>query len=160
MGVKVGEGGPSCSPPSSLKKREGCSVGFWQEPGPRRRGLQVPQPGGPQPFWHWGPVPWQTGLSIDGRTAGWFQGESGTHRLLRTVFLSLLGQLRLRPSGTRSWRLQTPALAHSPPGQGELRELRPLPGLNSRLTSSVSGQRPAAVGVKCRGCRGPREGGG
>ena len=26
------------------------SVGFWQEPGPRRRGLQVPQPSRPQPF--------------------------------------------------------------------------------------------------------------
>lgn len=53
-----------------LEKREGCSVGFWQEPGPRRRGLQVPQPGGPQPFWHRGPVLRQTGLCTDGWTGG------------------------------------------------------------------------------------------
>ena len=44
-------------------------------------------------------------FSID-EARGWFQGDSSALHLLCTLFLLLLHQLHLRPSGIRSWRLE------------------------------------------------------
>ena len=59
----------------------------------------------PQPFW--------TRDQFCGRVfprpggGQWFQDDSSILCLLCTLFLLLLHQLHLRPSGSRSWRLQT-----------------------------------------------------
>ena len=75
------------------------SVGFWQEPGPRRRGLQVPQPSRPRPF---GTGDQFCGKQVCPQTGGrWgcFSGESSVVRVLCSLFLSRSHQPRLRPSG-------------------------------------------------------------
>ena len=50
-----------------------------------------------------------TNFSLD-QKQGWFGDESSTLHLLCALFLLLLRQLHLRPSGIRSWRLGTPKL--------------------------------------------------
>ena len=45
---------------------------------------------------------------------GWSGYDSHALHLLCTLFLLLLYQLRLRSSGIRSWRLETPALYNKP----------------------------------------------
>ena len=57
-----------------------------------------------------GTVVLEDNFSID-RYRGWFWDDSSAFHLLCTLFLSLLYQLLLRPSGIRSWRLGTPILA-------------------------------------------------
>ena len=62
-------------------------------------------------FWHQGWVLWKTVFpQTGGGEGGWFQDNSSTFHLLRTLFLLLLHQIHLRSSGIRSQRLGTPAL--------------------------------------------------
>ena len=60
---------------------------------------------------------------------GWFQDDSWALYLLSTLLLSLLHQLHLRSSGTRSQRLGTPCLMESRPDGGRSHKPGSSPGL-------------------------------